>query len=58
MPKGNTMPAPQTATPSTLLMLLGLMMILFSSLMKRLQRARQLITVMTYARHSSAEEQA
>ena len=57
MPKGNTMPAPQTATPSTLLMLLGLMMILFSSLMKRLQRARQLITVMTYTRHSSAEEQ-
>lgn len=48
MPKGNTMPAPQTATPSTLLMLLGLFLVLLSLTMKKITRARQLMTVMSY----------
>jgi len=48
MPKGNTMPAPQTATPSTLLMLLGLFLVLMSLAMKKMVRARQLMTVMSY----------
>jgi len=48
MPKGNTMPAPQTATPSTLLILLGMFLILLSLAIKKMARARQLMTVMSY----------
>ena len=48
MPKGNTMPAPQTATSSTLLMLLGIFLVLLSLAMKKMTRARQLMTVMSY----------
>ena len=48
MPKGNTMPAPQTATPSTLLILLGLFLVLLSLTMKKMARARQFMTVLSY----------
>ncbi|MEM7358512.1 MAG: marine proteobacterial sortase target protein [Pseudomonadota bacterium] len=42
MPKGSTMPAPQTATTATLQTLLGSLMILLAGLLRRLGRARAL----------------
>jgi Ca-activated chloride channel family protein len=39
MPKGSTMPLPQTATPATLFTMLGSLMILLSAIFKRRQRA-------------------
>ena len=39
MPKGSAMPLPQTATPATLLTMLGGLMILLSAIFKRRQRA-------------------
>ena len=56
MPKGNTMPAPQTATPSTLLMLLGVLLMLLSWVVGGMNRARQLTTVMSYRTTNDIEE--
>ena len=48
MPKGNTMPAPQTATASDLFVALGLFLLLLSFFTKHYRYARQLTTVMSY----------
>ena len=47
MPKGNTMPAPQTATPAGLLTLLGGLLLLLSYLSKHYVRIRTRITALS-----------
>lgn len=52
MPKGNTVPAPQTATPATLLCLIGLLLILLSYFFNQFTRVRQRMIITQY--HSSS----
>jgi len=52
IPKGNTMPAPATATPATLLSLLGAFLILLSAIGKRINALRRFICAMPYIKQS------
>ena len=56
MPKGNTMPAPQTASPVTLLYLLGVLFVLLSYGIKKYAYVRQLMTVMSYQKNTNLED--
>ena len=46
MPKGSTMPAPQTATPSTLFILLGMILLFLSLVLKNITKFQQFNTGM------------
>jgi len=52
MPKGNTMPVPQTATPSSLLSLLGLLLLLFGGVLRKLNSASRSDQSLTKISHT------